>query len=89
VMALIFQGWGLGLFDRFDRFEQWGFLLLGCVLMLGWSKPWLAHFRFGPLEWLWRCATMLTFQIPFRKRGDATVPGAGTLNATRPETIQV
>ena len=34
VMALIFQGWGLGLFDRFNRFEQWGFLVLGCVLML-------------------------------------------------------
>jgi uncharacterized protein len=57
VMALIFQGWGLGLFDRFNRFEQWGFLLLGCVLMLAWSKPWLARFRFGPLEWLWRCLT--------------------------------
>jgi uncharacterized protein len=57
VMALIFQGWGLGLFDRFNRLEQWGFLLLGCVLMLGWSKPWLARFRFGPLEWLWRCLT--------------------------------
>jgi uncharacterized protein len=57
VMALIFQGWGLGLFDRFNRFEQWGFLLLGCVLMLGWSQPWLTRFRFGPLEWVWRCLT--------------------------------
>jgi len=57
VMALIFQGWGLGLFDRFDRFEQWGFMLLGFALMLGWSKPWLARFRFGPLEWVWRCLT--------------------------------
>src|SRR5512139_1453923 len=57
VMALVFQGWGLGLFDRFSRFGQWGFLLLGCVLMLGWSQPWLARFRFGPLEWVWRCLT--------------------------------
>jgi uncharacterized protein len=57
VMALIFQGWGLGLFDRFNRFEQWGFLVLGCVLMLGWSQPWLKRFRFGPLEWVWRCLT--------------------------------
>jgi uncharacterized protein len=57
VMALIFQGWGLGLFDRFDRFEQWGFMLLGFALMLAWSKPWLARFRFGPLEWVWRCLT--------------------------------
>jgi uncharacterized protein len=57
VMALIFQGWGLGLFDRFDRFEQWGFMLLGFAMMLAWSKPWLARFRFGPLEWVWRCLT--------------------------------
>jgi len=57
VMTLIFQGWGFGLYDRFDRLEQWGFLLLGCALMLLWSKPWLAHFRFGPLEWIWRCLT--------------------------------
>ncbi len=57
VMAVIFQGWGLGLFDRFDRLDQWGFMLLGFALMLGWSKPWLARFRFGPLEWVWRCLT--------------------------------
>jgi uncharacterized protein len=57
VMALIFQGWGLGLYDRFNRLEQWGFLAFGCALMLAWSKPWLARFRFGPLEWIWRCLT--------------------------------
>jgi uncharacterized protein len=57
VMAFVFQGWGLGLFDRYNRFEQWGFMLLGFALMLGWSKPWLARFVFGPLEWLWRCLT--------------------------------
>jgi uncharacterized protein len=57
VMALIFQGWGLGLYDRFNRLEQWGFLAFGCLLMLAWSKPWLDRFRFGPLEWVWRCLT--------------------------------
>lgn len=57
VMALVFQGWGLGLYDRFNRLEQWGFLAFGCILMLAWSKPWLARFRFGPLEWVWRCLT--------------------------------
>lgn len=67
VMGFIFQGWGLGLFDRFNRFEQWGFMLLGFALMLGWSRPWLAHFRFGPLEWVWRCLTY--WQVfPLRRR---------------------
>ena len=32
-------------------------VLLGWVLMLAWSKPWLDRFRYGPLEWLWRCLT--------------------------------
>ena len=27
------------------------------TLVLFWSKPWLDHFRYGPLEWLWRCLT--------------------------------
>jgi uncharacterized protein len=22
--------------------------------MLLWSQPWLARYRYGPLEWLWR-----------------------------------
>jgi uncharacterized protein len=57
VMAAIFQGWGLGLFDRFDRVELLGFVALGAALMLGWSKPWLGRLRYGPLEWLWRCLT--------------------------------
>jgi uncharacterized protein len=25
--------------------------------MLAWSRPWLARYRFGPLEWVWRCLT--------------------------------
>ena len=57
VMALIFQGWALGMFDRFDRVGLLGFVAFGAALMLLWSKPWLARFRYGPLEWLWRCLT--------------------------------
>ena len=57
MMALIFQGWGLGLFARFDRLELAGFMLLGWIAMLAWSKPWLERYRYGPLEWLWRCLT--------------------------------
>ena len=57
LMAAIFQGWGLGLFDRFSRVELLGFVTLGAGLMLLCSKPWLERFRYGPLEWLWRCLT--------------------------------
>jgi uncharacterized protein len=54
VMTAIFNGWGLGLFDRYGPLGQVPFVLLGWILMLAWSKPWLARYRRGPLEWVWR-----------------------------------
>lgn len=54
VMTGLFNGWGLGLFDRYGPLEQIPFVLLGWALMLGWSKWWLGRYRRGPLEWLWR-----------------------------------
>jgi uncharacterized protein len=54
VMTALFNGWGLGLFDRFGPLEQVPFVLLGWALMLALSKPWLARYRRGPVEWLWR-----------------------------------
>ena len=34
-------------------------VIMGCIwlIQLYGSKAWLDHHRFGPLEWLWRCAT--------------------------------
>ena len=57
VMLLVFHGWALGLFGRLGRTELYLVALATCVLMLAWSKPWLGRFRYGPLEWLWRCLT--------------------------------
>ncbi len=37
------------------------------ALELAWSEPWLARFRYGPVEWIWRSATYRTPQ-PFRRR---------------------
>lgn len=54
VMTALFNGWGLGLFDRFGPVEQIPFVLLGWTLMLAGSRWWLARYRRGPLEWLWR-----------------------------------
>lgn len=54
VMTAIFYGWGLGLIGLFGEAELAGFVFLGWALMLAWSRPWLEHFRQGPLEWLWR-----------------------------------
>lgn len=57
VMLFVFSGWALDLFGRLDRAQLYFVALLGWAIMLTWSQPWLARFRYGPLEWLWRCLT--------------------------------
>lgn len=57
VMMFVFHGWALGLFGNLGRTELYVVAALTCALMLAWSKPWLERFRYGPLEWLWRCLT--------------------------------
>lgn len=57
LMMLVFHGWAIGLFGALNRPQLYLVVLLAWVVMLAWSKPWLARFRYGPLEWLWRCLT--------------------------------
>jgi uncharacterized protein len=55
--TLLFYGYGLGMFAKLQRFE----LLYVVVAVWGvnviFSVMWLKHFRFGPLEWVWRSLT--------------------------------
>ena len=57
LMTAAFYGWGFGLVGTVGHANQLWFVALGWVLMLGWSESWLARFRQGPLEWLWRSLT--------------------------------
>ena len=57
IMMFVFHGWALGLFGYLGRVELFGVVVVTWIAMLAWSKAWLAQFRYGPLEWLWRCLT--------------------------------
>ncbi len=57
LMMVVFHGWGLGLFGELGRPGLYLVMLGAWIVMIGWSQPWLARFRYGPLEWLWRCLT--------------------------------
>ncbi|GGD57802.1 DUF418 domain-containing protein [Erythrobacter arachoides] len=57
VMMLIFDGWAGGRYGTMHRAELMAAVALGWALMLTFSRLWLARFRYGPLEWLWRCLT--------------------------------
>ena len=39
-----------------------GFIVVVWVIQLWWSDAWLARFRYGPAEWLWRMATYRRLQ---------------------------
>ena len=64
--TFILYGWGLGFLGEFRNIHLFGMAILLIAFQVLYSKWWLDHFRYGPLEWLWRCATKLQWQ-PFRK----------------------
>jgi uncharacterized protein len=66
VMMFVFHGWALGLFGQLNRPQLYIVVVLTWALMLAWSKPWLDRYRYGPLEWLWRCLTYRQV-FPLRK----------------------
>jgi uncharacterized protein len=57
VLGFVFYGYGLGLFGRLASAEALPVALTLYAAQIVASAVWLRHFRFGPAEWLWRCAT--------------------------------
>lgn len=67
LFAVLFASWGLGLFGEVSRGPALLLALVPVIAMLIWSPLWLAHFRQGPAEWLWR--SLAGFRpLPFRRR---------------------
>ena len=54
VITTIFYGYGLGLFGQLSRAQLYVIVFGQWLVILGWSKPWLRRFRYGPFEWAWR-----------------------------------
>ena len=74
VMSLFFLGhglawWGLG------RAWQLVFAAVLCIAQIAFSNWWLARFRYGPAEWLWRAITYM--KIPAMR----IEPAAGGMQA--------
>ena len=66
-MYRLFYHYGLGGFERMPRSVQLLFALLVFAAQVAVSHAWLARFRFGPVEWLWRAMTYR--QWPPMRRG--------------------
>jgi uncharacterized protein len=70
IATFVFYGWGLGYYGSAQRWQAWLLVPTVWAIMLLWSKPWLEHFHYGPLEWLWRTLARGKVQ-PLRKRRPA------------------
>ncbi len=66
ICTTLFYGHGLGWFGRVERWQQLLIVIAIWAIQLALSPWWLARFRFGPAEWLWRVLTYRQAQ-PFRR----------------------
>ncbi len=57
LMTALFSGWGLGLAGTLPRGALPLFIPLGWAAMLAWPTWWLARYRQGPFETVWRKLT--------------------------------
>lgn len=82
ICAILFYGFGFGLFGKLQRVEIYYVVFAIWAFQIGYSNIWLRYFRFGPMEWLWRTLTYWQLQ-PLRKQsGSAT-----NINKPEQETV--
>ncbi|MFI4862531.1 MAG: DUF418 domain-containing protein [Phycisphaerales bacterium JB063] len=74
VVTFIFYGHGLGYFAKLERPAMFAIVLGVWALQLVWSPLWLARFRFGPMEWVWRSLTYLRPQPLLRRAATDAAP---------------
>ncbi len=78
VGTFVFYGYGFGLMGRLDAAGQLVYIALLFAGQVWLSRWWLARFRFGPAEWLWRSLTYMQLQpmrIPEASANPAARPG--------------
>jgi uncharacterized protein len=65
VLTFIAYGWGLGYALRLNGFQVLAIVVVLYTAQVLLSTLWLKNFRYGPLEWAWRCITYWRV-MPFR-----------------------
>jgi uncharacterized protein len=63
----LFYGFGFALYRYMGPFTSVLFGIAYFTLQCALAHLWLKRFVYGPLEWLWRSCTFLTFATPMRR----------------------
>ena len=70
--SFIVYGWGLGLWGQATPTQMILVWMVQLPLQAAFSVWWLRRFRFGPVEWIWRCFTYVSLQPLRHKSADKT-----------------
>lgn len=57
ICTLLFNGYGLGLFGEFERYQVYFFVPFVWAINIALSVWWMKHYYYGPMEWVWRTLT--------------------------------
>ena len=63
-----FYGFGLGMYRFVGPAGALCFALAVFAVQWALARAWLARFAYGPLEWLWRAATLRSLAVPMRRQ---------------------
>jgi uncharacterized protein len=77
ILTLVFWSWGLALTGQVSSLQGLGIAAIIFTAQLIVARVWLARFRYGPLEWIWRCLTYANRQALRRTPGQG--PSAPTV----------
>jgi uncharacterized protein len=80
ICTTLFYGYGFGLYGRVGAAAGVLLTIVIYALQIPLSVWWLRHFRFGPVEWLWRSLT-------YGQRQPMRYPPADTSGRSRPASL--
>lgn len=73
---ILFSSIGFSLYETMSPFQTLSTAVAIFSVQVIYSKLWLTYFKFGPLEWLWRCLTYKKL-LPIRRLQKANLPEVG------------
>jgi uncharacterized protein len=78
LLVPFFYGYGVGAFEFIGQARALGLGIALWCLQVAFAHYWIRNFHYGPMEWLWRSATWLRTDIPFRKRTAQLAPSTAS-----------
>jgi uncharacterized protein len=70
LLVPFFYGYGAAAYAWIGQPASLVFGIVLWCLQVALAHYWIRNFYYGPFEWLWRSATWLLTDVPFRRRGE-------------------